>query len=115
MFLLTDPPAIAQPAPEQTARVTVAIRGARPPFDPGLLMTTVLIVGIDEDGEARVYFVPAGPSTEPLPAVGSRCELHYGLGQLDMVGGLTGEQLSPRHLMQVPIVSRFDCDATNAS
>lgn len=112
MFLLTDAPAIEQPAPEQTARVTIAIRGERPTVAPGYLMTTAFVVGIDEAGEARAYFVPAGPDT-PLPTVGSRCELHYAPGQLDMVGGLTGDQLSPRHLMQVPIVSRFDCDATD--
>jgi hypothetical protein len=113
MFLLNEPPAIAQPASEQAARVTIAIRGSTPPFDPGFLMAVVLVIGIDEAGEAKAYFIPGGPGSTPLPAVGAHCELHYAPGQLDFVGGLTGEQLSPPNLMKAPVVSRFDCDATS--
>ena len=113
MFLPQDPPAIAQSAPEQIARVTIAIRGSTPPIDPGFLMAVVLVVGIDERGEAKAYFIPGGPGSDPLPAVGAHCELHYAPGQLDFIGGLTGEQMSPPDLMRAPIVSRFECDATS--
>lgn len=111
MLPLIESPAIERSAePSHSIQVTVAARSASPGVGTGYLMTTVLIVGVDDAGKAGAYFIPFGIQ-QRYPSVGTRCRFKYSDGQPDVVGG--GFEFAT--MVRLPVVSEFECDATDSS
>ena len=78
--------------------VTVVGVGERPKFASGIMKTSVLVLGRNEQGEVRTYYLTYSGPDQDLPGLGSRCTFTHHLGRLEHVGGveitpfLTGEE-----------------------
>ena len=96
MLLFTVPP---HPLTDPTmSTVTIVGVGERPQFASGTIKTSVLVLGRNERGNVRTYYLTYFGVDQVLPGLGSRCTFTHHLGRLEHVGGLeiipflTGEE-----------------------
>ena len=78
-------PTIAEPT---VSVVTIVGVGERPEFGSGIIKSSVLVLGRDEKGVTRSYYMTYFGADQPLPALGSRCTIGHSPGRLEHVGGL---------------------------
>lgn len=85
-LLFTVPP---HPLPDPAvSTVTIVGIGERPRYASGIMKTSVLVLGRDEQANVRTYYLVYFGADQVLPGLGSRCTFTHQLGRLEHVGGL---------------------------
>lgn len=80
------------------SKVTIVGVGERPQFASGIVKTSVLVLGRNEQGNVIDYYLTYSGAGQVLPGLGSRCIFTHRPGRLENVGGieiapfLTGEE-----------------------
>jgi hypothetical protein len=111
LLLQTAPP---PPVEEPTVSVvTIVGVGARPQFGSGIIKSSVLVLGRDEEGVTSPYYMIYFGADQALPALGSRCTITHHPGRLEYVGGLeiapflTGEEFEDIECGPAPTFEAF--------
>ena len=73
-------PTIAEPT---VSEVTIVGVGDRPEFGSGYIKVSVLVLGRDDHGIIRTYFMTY--MGQPLPVLGSRCTIAHFPGRVEYV------------------------------
>ena len=103
LLLQTAPsPAVAEPT---ISTVTIVAVGERPFAASGVFKFSVLILGSDDQGTVRPYYLIYMGEHQTLPPLGGRCTFLHGPARLEMVGGLT---VTP--FLTGEEFDSFDCD-----
>lgn len=87
MTLLFSVPSHPFTDPEVSA-VTIVGVGERPQFASGIVKTSVLVLGRNEQGNITSYYLTYSGADQVLPGLGSRCTFTHRPGRLEHVGGL---------------------------
>lgn len=87
LLLLQTPPSRVV-HPETVSTVTIVAIGEKPLAASGVFKFSVLILGRDDAGGVRPYYVTYFGPDQPLPPMGSRCTFRHSPGRLEIVQGL---------------------------